>query len=325
MKRGAFVFLAMLLLLTGCGGAASGAEKSAGAEKTALTFAYVGWDSAELNNTLAGIVAQEVFGYTWEQIPGSTPIMHEALLSGEIDVNMEEWTDNMPTYAGDLADGKFVEVGVNYNDNFQGLYIPRYLADQYPDLKTVQDLADYAALFPDPEGATRGIIYGGIPGWEVTTIMEKKVAAYGLDDAYNYFVPGSQAAMDAALTSAWDRQAPIVAYYWEPTWLMGKYDFVLLEDTPYDPDTYQEGVGACPAVTVSIAVSNDFAVTNPEYCEFLSRYSLPSAIISEALAHMQDTGANHEETARWLLKDAHPELVEQWLTEEQAQTLRAAL
>ena len=127
------------------------------------------------------------------------------------------------------------------------------------------------------------------------------------------------------MTAAWDREEPIVAYYWEPTWLLGMYDFVLLEDDPYDAETYQDGIGACPAVTVTVAVSNDFAASNPEFCEFLSKFSMPSATISEALAYMQDSGADYQEAAHWLLSESHPELVDEWLTAEQAETLRAAL
>lgn len=296
------------------------------AEKTTITFADVGWDSIKLNNALAGLVAEEVFGYTWQETPGSTPISHEALVAGEVDVHMEEWTDNIASYHDDLDAGKFVELGVNFNDNYQGFYIPRYVADQYPDLKTVQDLAKYPELFPDPEDPSKGIIYGGIAGWEITEIMEKKVAAYGLDQYYNYFVSGSDAILNTAMTSAWDKQEPIVAYYWEPTWLLGMYDFVLLEDSPYDPAVYQDGIGACPAVTVTVAVSNDFAASNPEYCEFLSNFSMSSALISEALAYMQETGSSdYEDAARWLLTQSHPELIDQWLTPEQAETLRTGL
>ena len=155
--------------------------------------------------------------------------------------------------------------------------------------------------------------------------MEKKVSAYGLDQYYNYFVSGSDAVLNTAMTSAWDNQEPIVAYYWEPTWLLGKYDFVLLEDDPYNPDTFQDGIGACPAVTVTVAVSNDFAASNPEYCAFLSNFSMPSAIISEALAYMQDSGASYTQAAQWLLTESHPELVSQWLTDEQADALLESL
>ena len=270
-------------------------------------------------------MAEEVFGYTWQETPGSTPISHEALMAGDVDVHMEEWTDNISAYQTDLEAGKFVELGINFNDNYQGFYVPRYVIDQYPDLKTVKDLAKYPQLFPDPEDSSKGIIYGGITGWEITEIMEKKVQAYGLDEYYNYFVSGSDAVLSAAMTAAWDREEPIVAYYWEPTWLLGMYDFVLLEDDPYDAETYQDGIGACPAVTVTVAVSNDFAASNPEFCEFLSKFSMPSATISEALAYMQDSGADYQEAAHWLLSESHPELVDEWLTAEQAETLRAAL
>ena len=156
--------------------------------------------------------------------------------------------------------------------------------------------------------------------------MAKKVEAYGLDAYYNYFESGSNAVLDVAISSAWDEQAPIVAYYWEPTWLLGKYDMVLLEDDPYDPEGFQEGLGACPAVTVTVAVSNDFAASDPEYCQFLSNFHMTSAIISEALAYMQDTGEDdYTEVARWLLTEAHPELIDQWLPEDQAEALRSAL
>ena len=322
MKR--FVSLIMViavvfLFFAGCG------KKTDEEEKKTIVFADVGWDSIKLNNALAGTVAEKVFGYKWIETPGSTPIMHEALIKGDIDVHMEEWTDNIPPYAADLAAGKFKELGVNFSDNMQGFYIPRYVADEYPELKTVRDLERYVQLFPDPEDSSRGIIYGGITGWEITEIMAKKTALYGLDSYYNYFESGSDAILSTAMTSAWDKRQPIVAYYWEPTWLLGKYDFVLLEDEPYDPERYQDGYGACPSVRVTVAVSNTLAETNTEFCEFLSRYRMSSAIISEALAYIDDTGASYEKAALWLLKDAHPELADEWLSLEQAQTLRAAL
>ena len=293
-------------------------------EKQEIVFADVGWDSIKLNNAIAGLIAEEIFGYTWTEVPSSTPIAHEALMNSELDVHMEEWTDNIPSYKPDLDDGKFKELGINFNDNYQGFYIPKYVAEEYPDLKTVKDLEKYPELFPDPEDSRKGIIYGGIPGWSITEIMEKKVSAYGLDDHYNYVTPGSQAAMDATITSAWDKQEPFVAYYWEPTWLMGKYDLVLLEDSPYDEETFPDGIGACPAVTVTVAVNNDFAVSNPAYCAFLSKYHTSSKLISEGLAYMQDNNADHNTAAKWLLMQ-HPELLEEWLTPEQADTLSASL
>ena len=315
-KKLSFLLIFLLLSIT-LGGAKSIKTEAAGGSKGEIIFADVGWDSIKLNNAMAGLIAEQVFDYSYSEVPGSTPITHEALINNEVDVVMEEWTNNLPTYEKDQKAGKFTELGINFDDNYQGLYIPRYVADANPGLKTVKDLKDYADLFTDPEDPSKGCIYGGIPGWEATEIMKKKVHTYGLSENYNYIVPGSNAALDSTLTSAWDKKKPIVAYYWEPTWLMGKYDFVLLEDTPYNADTYQKGVGAYPAVTVTVAASNQFAEENPEFCEFLSNYHTSSKLISEGLAYMQDSKASHKEAAEWLLKK-HPELIKEWLNEKQA-------
>jgi len=289
-----------------------------------VRFSDVGWDSIKLNNALAGFVAEKGFGLQWTETPGSTPIIHEALVKGDVDVVMEEWTDNIPSYKKDLAAGKFVELGVNFNDNFQGFYIPAYVAEAHPDLRSVKDLARHADLFPDPEQKGRSRIYGGIPGWSITEIMGKKVEAYGLDASFNYVVPGSNAALDSAIIASYDRKEPIVTYYWEPTWLLGMYDFVLLADEPFDEKLYPQGLCSAPAVTVTVAVSNEFASDNPEFCAFLSRYHLSSSLISEGLAYMKVTNCSHSQAARQLLS-SHPELLESWLDGKTLANVRDAL
>lgn len=327
MKKLMMLTLAVVMLT------ASFATSAMAEPKTSIVFADVGWDSIRFHNAVAGTVAEAVFGYSWEEISGSTPITHEGLMAGDIDAHMEVWTDNLPSYAQDLAEGKLKELSINFDDNYQGLYVPRYVIEGdaergieavAPDLKTVEDLKRYADIFPDPESPGMGRIFGGIPGWEVTEILRRKVELYGLTEMYNYVLPGSDAAMSAAIVSAWDRGRPIVTYYWEPTWLMGMYDFVLLEDEPYDADTYMSGATAFPAVKVAVCASPGFAESNPEFCAFLEKYRTSSALTSEALAHMQETGEDYIATARWFLNE-HPELVDAWLTPEQAQLLRAAL
>jgi glycine betaine/proline transport system permease protein/glycine betaine/proline transport system substrate-binding protein len=177
--------------------------------KGEISFADVGWDSILFHNAVAGTIAEKAFGYTWREVSGSTPITHEALLKGEIDVHMETWTDNIPRYKQDLADGKLKELSVNYNDNIQGFYVPRYVIEgdpsrgieaSAPDLKKVEDLKNYADVFVDDEDPSMGRIYGGLPGWEVDKIMYNKYQYYGLDEMYNYVQPGTDAAMSAALS-----------------------------------------------------------------------------------------------------------------------------
>lgn len=313
------------LTMSGCSG-----ETSSG--KGEIAFADAGWDSIKLHNAIAGTIAEEVYGYTWREVPGSTAVVHEGLLKGEVDAHMEVWTDNIATYMEDLADDKLKELSTNFDDNYQGVYVPRYVIEgdpernieaSAPDLKYVWDLKDYPEVFPDDENEGMGRMYGAIPGWEVDEILHKKYLFHNLDDNFIYFRPGSEAALASAITSAYEKGEPIAAYYWEPTWLLGMYDMVLLEDEPFDEETYIEGETEMPAVTVTTAVSNDFAADdeNKEFIEFLSNYETSSELTSEGLAHMQETGEDYVETAKWFLKE-HDELLDEWLPSEDAETIR---
>lgn len=296
-----------------------------------IAFADAGWDSIKFHNAIAGLIVEELYGYTWREVSGSTMVLHEGLMKGEIDIHMEVWSDNIATYDQDLAEGKFELLGTNFDDNYQGLYVPRYVIEgdpergieaSAPDLRYVWDLLDYPELFPDTEVKGMGRIYGGIPGWAVDESLHKKYLHYELDEEFVYFRPGSDAALASAITSAYEKGEPIVAYYWEPTWLMGKYDLVLLEDKPYDGNAFEDGKTALPPVPVTIGMSNGFYADNPVLIDFFSKYKTSSALTSEGLAYMQDTGSNYIETAKWFLRE-HPELVDEWLTEDEAEKIHA--
>ena len=330
-KVSSLMLLVSLLALTlaGC----SGGSGSGG--KGEINFADAGWDSNKLHNAIAGTIAEEVWDYSWKETPGSTTVLHEGLLKGEVDVHMEEWTDNLASYNEDVRNDKLTELSTNFDDNYQGIYVPTYVIEgdkergieaMAPDLKTVEDLKKYPQVFKDEEETDKGRIYGGIPGWEVDEILFNKFEYLNLDENFVYFRPGSEAALATAITSAYEKGEAVAAYYWEPTWLLGLYDMVLLEDEPFDEDTYKEGKTELPAVTVTIAVSNDFNSdeNHKDFVEFLTNYKTSSALTSEGLGHMQESGDDYTNTAKWFLKE-HPELLDQWLNEEDAQKMKDAL
>lgn len=298
-----------------------------------IVFADSGWDSIKLHNAIAGYIASELYGYKWREVPGSSTIMHESLKSGEVDIIMECWTDNIADYKKDKNKNRFKELSINYADNRQGFYVPRYVIEGdkdrnikplAPNLKNVWDLEKYASIFKDPEDQSKGRIYGAIPGWEVDSILYKKYKHYKLDNTFNYFRPGSDSALSAALTSAYDKGEPIVSYYWEPTWLMGKYDFILLQDKPYTEEGNRNGETELPSVKVTVATSNKFFDNNKELVTFLKKYKTSSDLTSEALAHMQETKEDYNKTAKWFLSK-HPELLDQWLNKKNAEKIKKSI
>lgn len=320
-------------MLTACGGGNSGSDGENSSKE--IVFADAGWDSIQLHNAIAGFIAVEAFGYKgWSQMTASSSVCHEGILSGELDVHMENWTDNLDFYYPDLEEGKFVELGVNFDDNVQGLYVPRYVIEGdaergidavAPDLKTVEDLKDYADIFVDDEDSGMGRIYGSIPGWQADTILFAKYEYYGLDEMYNYFRPGSEAALAAVLSDAYEKGEAIVGYYWTPTWLMGKYDFVLLEDSAYvDAESFESGETAFPSVSVTITASNDFSKDNEDFCAFLKNYYSSSEQISAALNYMQENGASIADAAKWFLTE-YDSMLDDWLDADAAAAVRAAI
>lgn len=329
MKRAVSILLLITIILT----TVVGCSKEAKTDRV-ISFADAGWDSIRFHNAVAATIIEELWGYSWTEITGSTPVTHQGLLSGEIDVHMEIWSANIASYEEDKAEGRFQELSTNFNDNYQGIYVPRYVIEGdpergieplAPDLKYVWDLKDYPHIFKDDENPGMGRIYGAIPGWEVDQILYNKYLHYGLDENFIYFRPGSDASLAAAITAAYERGEPIAAYYWEPTWLLGMYDMVLLQDEPYNPDTYLDGETEIPPVNVTIGVSNDFYQEgHEEVVEFLSNYQTSSALTSEALAYMQETGADYIDTAKWFLQE-HSELIDQWLKPEDAEKIKASL
>lgn len=298
-----------------------------------IIFGDAGWDSMKFHNAVAMLIAEEAYGYTTDEISGSTAITYNALKTGDIDVYMETWQDSIAPYKEDVEAGRVVELGVNYDDNIQGIYVPRYviegdeergIAPIAPDLKTVEDLKKYSDVFPDLEDPGKGRIYGAISGWQVDGILRNKVAYYGLDEMYNYIDPGSDPALAAAIAGAYEKGEPIVAYYWEPAWITGKYDLVLLEDAPYDPDLYLKGECEFPSISLTVAANPEFHAENPAFSEFLSKYRTSSQLTSEGLAYISENDASYRDAARWFLGE-HDDLLDEWLAPDKAELVRIAL
>lgn len=306
---------------------------SACGAKEKVVFGDAGWDSMKFHNAVAMFIAESAYDMETEEVSGSTPVTYNALKTGDAQVYMETWTDSIATYKEDVAAGTVIELGVNYDDNMQGLYVPRYVIEGdaergieavAPDLKTVEDLKNYSDVFVDPDDTSMGRIYGAISGWAIDPIMRSKVEFYGLDEFYNYIDPGSDAALSAAIAGAYEKGEPIVAYYWEPTWITGKYDLVLLEDAPYEEDLYLIGQCACPAIRLTVCVNPEFNEANPEFCEFLSKYATSSVMTSEALAYINENDASYRDTAVWFLSE-HDELIDNWLSSSKAELVREAI
>lgn len=320
-----------MLLAVGC----SGGAKADAEGKPKLILAEPDWESVKFHNEIARFIIENGYGYPTDTLPGSTPVTFLGLRQGDIDIYMEVWTDNIPDYQAALEAGDIKELAVNFADNRQGIYVPTYvikgdpargIEPLAPDLKNITDLAKYWQIFRDPEDKNKGRIIGSLPGWAADVIITTKIEQYGLNKYYNIFRPGSAAALDTSIVQAYEKGEPWLGYYWEPTWIFGKYDLTLLEEDPYNKDEWTRNIytTAFPAVPVTVCVNKNMTSKAPELVEFLSNYKTSSSITSEGLAYMQENNAGAAEAARWFLEN-YRDLWKSWLPEDVARKVEAAL
>lgn len=329
---GVLVLFFFGMLLGGFGCSSKNVEVN---KKDVIRFADSGWDSLSFNNELARFIIEKGYGYKTDIVPGSTSTTLAGVAMGDIDIRMENWTNTYgDEYFKPLEKGDFVEVSVCFDDNAQGFYVPTYIikGDQKrgikpmaPDLKTVRDLEKYWELFKDPEDKSKGRIIGGPSTWSTEQILPVKIKNYDLSTNYNYFRPGSDTALATAITSAYKKGEPIVAYYWEPTWLIGKYDMTLLKEPVYSDEKWENGyMCEFPKVKVTIIVNKNLQKIAPDVVEFLQNFRLNCSLINGALAYMQDKNVSADKAAIWFLEN-HEEVWTKWISDDRVKKVKAEL
>lgn len=319
---------AMLLIVTACAPAGEDA-------KPTIRLADGAWDSVKFHTAVAQFIIENGYDYPTELMPGSTPAILTGIRNGNIDVYMENWTDNIiDEYTDMIESGDVLELSMNFDDNAQGWYVPTYMIEGdpargiepiAPDLKSVFDLPEHWELFKDPEDPSKGRIYGGIAGWEVDQTLSVKMETFDLNENFNYFRPGSEAALNTSIVRAYERGEPWVGYNWEPTWIIGKYDMTLLEEPEYTKERWENGFASeFPSNRCTVTAHKDLPDKAPDVVEFLSNYETTSAIISEALAQMMDNELTIDESALWFLTN-YEDLWTTWVPDDVAAKVKAAM
>jgi glycine betaine/proline transport system substrate-binding protein len=310
-----------------------------------IVFGDMDWDSNRFHTAVARFILEHGYGCRTDAIPGSTIPILTALARGDVDVVMEIWRDNVTKPWSDAErEGKVKAIGVNFPDAVQGWFVPRYvvagdarrgIAPMAPDLKSVADLAGHKSLFRDPEEPSKGRFHNCILGWNCEVVNTRKLAAYGLERHYTNFRMGSGAALAAAIASAYEQGKPILFYYWGPTWVMAKYDLVMLEEPPYNEadwtalreaaDPAKARAVAYPKVAVEVGANTKFLSAAPTVAGFLAKYRTSERTVSEGLLYLQENrGARARDAALHFLR-TRKDVWTQWVPVEVAARVEAAL
>ncbi len=304
-----------------------------------VSIADMNWASAEFAAYLDKIILEKGYGCEVSLIPSDTvPAIASMIEKNEPDIASELWTNaEREKIEAAIAEGKMVSaVSIFEDGGEEGWWIPKYFADEHPDLKTVQDVLKHPELFPAPENKERGALMTCPSGWGCQIATNNLYNAFEAEKAgFDLIDPGSAAGLDGSIAKAYERKEPWFGYYWAPTALLGKYEMFKLDfGVPYDEagwnncivkeDCLDPKPSAWTKSDVRTIVTGDFAKRAPTAMEYLAKRSYKNAMLNGVLAWMDDEKANGEDGARHFLKE-HEDLWTQWVSEDAATKIKAAL
>ena len=322
-RRAQLTLITAVIFMATISAVFAGAPTEEQGDVVEVVLADASWDSILVHNRIVAFILENGYGgYSVDFIPGDTIPLFNGIASGDIDATMESWHSNYPeAYQEQIDAGTVVNVGTNMPDGPQGWWVPRYMIEgdaergieaTAPDLRTIDDLPQYAELFPDPENPGMGRILVGPPGWSATAISEQMMEDHGLYEYYTAFLPGSGASLAACMKGAYDQGEPWIGYYWEPTAIMYQLDMVRVEGTEFPP------------ADVDILMNAESYESMPEVAAFLSRYSTSVAVNNEFLNVLDTQVDSAEEAAIWFLQNREDVWTE-WVSDDVADNVRAAL
>ncbi|WP_102957851.1 ABC transporter substrate-binding protein [Mangrovicella endophytica] len=324
---------AVALCLLGTGASASAAECGD------VTIANMNWQSAEVLANIDKIILTEGYGCNAELVVGDTvPTITSMVEKGQPDLAPEGWVDNVPeVISNGIAENKIVVAGDALADGGeQGWWIPKYVADAHPDIKTIDDALGHPELFPAPEDSSMGAVYNGPQGWGGTVVTGQLFKAYGAaDKKFTLVDTGSAAGLDGSVAKAYERKEGWMGYYWAPTALLGKYEMVKLDfgaeadaaawkSCNTNADCPDPKKNVWPKDKVQTLVTKAFADRAGPALDYLKKRSWGNATVNKLLAYMTDNQASGEDGAKYFLKN-NEDVWTQWVTPEVAEKVKASL
>lgn len=315
------------------GGAASAAECGD------VTIANMNWQSAEVLANIDKFILAKGYGCNVELVVGDTvPSITSMVEKGQPDIAPEGWVNLLPDVVNrGLQEGKLIVASHSLSDGgVQGWWVPKYIMDAHPDIKTIGDIFKHPELFPSPEDPKKGAIFNGPQGWGGTVVTAQLFKAYGGEKAgFTLVDTGSAAGLDGSIAKAYERKQSWVGYYWAPTALLGRYEMVKLGyDVPNDPAEWKRcnTVADCPDPKrnewlpdqVETLVTKKFADRAGPAMDYLKARSWTNATCNKLLAWMTDNQAKGEEGAKYFLKNDQ-DVWTKWVSPEVAAKVKAAL
>ena len=295
-----------------------------------VSITEMNWASNTVVTNVATFIMEQGYGCDVTIVPSDTvPAVTSVAENGEPDIVTELWLNSAgEAYLRLEEQGKVERLGkVLAPGGVEGWWIPTYLAEEHPELKTIEGIM----ANPELVGGT----FNNCPdGWGCRVVSDNLVRALDLEESgIDVFNHGSGETLASSMASAVQNKEPWFGYYWGPTVPLGKYDMTRVDLGDIKPDVHQKnqtqdvdnpGVSDFPAATVLTSITTSFKEREPEVAEMLSKLTFKTETMSSILAWMDSNNASGEEAAVYYLTNNSDEW-STWLNDSARERLANVL
>ena len=310
----ASLFVALGLLLAACSGsgvdqaATDAAADAPAAECGEWGIAMHGWVGYTATANVIAEVAKKELGCTINlQQLDEAGVTYDAMEAGSVDVVIEDWGGGR--WQEWVDRGAIVEVGPNGQEGLIGMYVPKWMADEYPDITDSANLNKYAELFKNSESGDKGAWHEGPPGY--TTIGEKMIAANNLN--YKAINTGSEAALMTGFAEAQKNKTAFLGYWYTPQYFNAQVELARINFPANDwADAAQaSGLTDYPATPLIKLASKKLMDSGSPFATLIQNFQWTNEDQNSVAADIESGTDAAAAAQKWI--DANPDKVSAWL------------
>ncbi|HSL33992.1 MAG TPA: ABC transporter substrate-binding protein [Candidatus Limnocylindrales bacterium] len=273
IRRLAVVVAAAGIVLAACSstGGSPAASGGAGGGGT-VNMAINPWVGYEANAAVVGYLLENELGYTVVNKNLKEDVSWQGFETGEVDVIIENW--GHPDLEKKYIDEDKVaqNAGETGNVGIIAWYVPKWMADENPDITDSANLNKYADLFKTSESGDLGQFLGSDPSY----VQYDEALIENLDLNFKVIFSGGEAATVTAFQQAVTDKKPLIGYFWDPHWLHSQIDLVRVKLPAYTDgcDADLEKV-ACdyPEYALNKIVSTKFATEGGKAYQLVKNFN----------------------------------------------------
>jgi glycine betaine/proline transport system substrate-binding protein len=303
-----------------------------------VSIAGMNWPSASIAANFDKFILETGYACKVTIVSGETrPTLLSMSERSEPDIASEFWINGVRVELdAAIRENRIVQAAEILSDGaVEGWWIPKFIADANPDIRTAQDALKHPDLFPAPDGGL-GAVYNCPAGWSCQISTANIFHALGGENnGFRLVDTGTPQGLDDSIASAFTRKVGWLGYYWAPTAILGKYDMTRLsfgvghDKAEWDRCTNVPGC-ARPQVN-SYPVSRAFTIMTRAFAEraepaatYLKKRAWDNSTINDVLAWQDEHKESNREAALFFLRN-YADLWTRWVPADVAEKVKAEL